>query len=112
MNKKISYEGNQIHNFISSSGPGTKINYGSGSEFLTSYGSGSLVAVPTVQVPGSTTLDSVLVNSVVDQDRRIGAILADSDPDRHPGPADPDLYPFQPNVKLDYTFMQKVSKYC
>jgi hypothetical protein len=34
-------EGNQIHNFISSSGPGTVINYGSGSDFLTSYGSGS-----------------------------------------------------------------------
>ena len=34
-------EGNQIHNFISSSGSGTVINYGSGSDFLTSYGSGS-----------------------------------------------------------------------
>jgi hypothetical protein len=34
-------EGNQIHNFISSSGPGAVINYGSGSDFLTSYGSGS-----------------------------------------------------------------------
>jgi hypothetical protein len=33
-------EGNQIHNFISSSGSGTVINYGSGSDFLTSYGSG------------------------------------------------------------------------
>ncbi len=44
-------EGNQIHNLISSSGSGTVINYGSGSDFLTSsgsgYGSGS----------GSTTLD-------------------------------------------------------
>ncbi len=53
-------EGNQIHNFISSSGSGTVINYGSGSDFLNelrfrfhkakvtygSYGSGS----------GSTTL--------------------------------------------------------
>jgi hypothetical protein len=48
-------EGNQIHNFMSSSGSGTVINYGSGSgsDFLTSlsksygsYGSGS----------GSTTL--------------------------------------------------------
>jgi hypothetical protein len=41
-------EGNQIHNFISSSG--------SGSDFLTSYGSGSgstmqKVTVPTVPVP-------------------------------------------------------------
>jgi hypothetical protein len=51
-------EGNQIHNFISSSGSGTVINYGSssGSHFLTSYGSspGSTrqkVTVPTVSVP-------------------------------------------------------------
>jgi hypothetical protein len=34
-------EGNQMHNFMSSSGSGTVINYGSGSgsDFLTSYGS-------------------------------------------------------------------------
>jgi hypothetical protein len=51
------YEGNQIHNFISSSGSGTVINYGSGSDFLTSYGSSSgsgstcqKVTVPTVPV--------------------------------------------------------------
>jgi hypothetical protein len=51
-------EGNQIHNFISSSGSGTVINYGSGSgsDFLTSYCSGSgstrqKVTVPTVPVP-------------------------------------------------------------
>ena len=51
-------EGNQIHNLISSSGSGTVINYGSGSDFLTSsgsgYGSGSTsqkVTVPTVPVP-------------------------------------------------------------
>ncbi len=48
-------EGNQIHNFISSSGSGTVINYGSGSDFLISYGSGSAsqkVTVPkTVPVP-------------------------------------------------------------
>ncbi len=48
-------EGNQIHNFISSSGSGTVINYVSGSDFLTSYGSGSgstsqKVMVPTVPV--------------------------------------------------------------
>jgi hypothetical protein len=46
--------GNRIHNFISSSGSGTVINYGS--DFLTSYGSGSgstshKVTVPTVPVP-------------------------------------------------------------
>jgi len=48
--KKILNEGNQIHNFISSSGSGF------GSDFLTSYGSGSgstsqKVTVPTVPVP-------------------------------------------------------------
>ncbi len=56
--KKIFNEGNQIHNFMSSSGSGTVINYGSGSDFLTSYGSGygsgstsQKVTVPTVLVP-------------------------------------------------------------
>ena len=56
--KKILNEGNEIHNFISSSGSGTIINYGSGSDFLTSYGSGygsgstsQKVTVPTVPVP-------------------------------------------------------------
>jgi hypothetical protein len=49
-------EGNQIHNFISSPGSGTVINYGSGSDFLTNYSSGSgstsqKVTVPTVPVP-------------------------------------------------------------
>jgi hypothetical protein len=41
--KKMCNEGNQIHNFMSSFGSGTVINYGSGSgsDFLTSYGSGS-----------------------------------------------------------------------
>jgi hypothetical protein len=54
--KKMFNEGNQIHNFMSSSGSGTVINYGSGSDFLTSYGSSSgstsqKVTVPTVPVP-------------------------------------------------------------
>jgi hypothetical protein len=54
--KKMLNEGNQIHYFISSSGSGTVINYssGPGSDFLTSYGSGSTsqkVTVPTVPVP-------------------------------------------------------------
>ncbi len=54
--KKMLNGGNQIHNFISSSGSGTVINYGSGSDFLTSYGSGpgsinQKVTVPTVPVP-------------------------------------------------------------
>ncbi len=39
--QKMVNEGNQIHNFKSSSGSGTVINYGSGFDFLTSYGSGS-----------------------------------------------------------------------
>ncbi len=58
MNEKMFNEGNQIHNFISSSGSGTIINYDSGSDFLTSYGSASgsgstsqKVTVPTVPVP-------------------------------------------------------------
>ena len=55
MKKKFN-EGNQIHNFMSSSGSGTVINYGSDSDFLTSYGSDSgstrqKVTVPTVPVP-------------------------------------------------------------
>ena len=56
--KKFLNEDNQTHNFISSSGSGTVISYGSGSGsvFLTSYGSGSgstcqKVTVPTVPVP-------------------------------------------------------------
>ncbi len=52
--KKMLNEGNQIPNFISSSGSGTVINYGSGSHFVRSYGSGSTsqkVTVPTVPVP-------------------------------------------------------------
>jgi hypothetical protein len=54
--EKMLDEGNHLHNFISSSGSGTVpvINYGSDSDFLTSYGSGSTsqkVTVPTVTVP-------------------------------------------------------------
>jgi hypothetical protein len=56
--KKMFNEGNQIHNFMSRSGSGTVINYGSGSDFITSYGSGygsgstsQKVTVPTVPVP-------------------------------------------------------------
>jgi hypothetical protein len=56
--KKMFNGGNQIHNFMSSSGSGTVINYGSGSDLLTSYGSGygsgstsQKVTVPTVSVP-------------------------------------------------------------
>ncbi len=60
MNEQIFNEGNQIHNFMSSSGSGTVIHYGSGSgsDFLTIYGSGygsgstsQKVTVPTVPVP-------------------------------------------------------------
>jgi hypothetical protein len=56
--KMMLNEGNQIHYCISSSGSRTVINYGSGSDFLTSYGSGTgsgstsqKVTVPTVPVP-------------------------------------------------------------
>jgi hypothetical protein len=48
-------EGNQIHNFISSSGSGTVINYGSGSDFLTRYGSGSGSTRQKVTVPQHCT---------------------------------------------------------
>jgi hypothetical protein len=51
-------EGNQIHNFMSRSGSRTVINYGFGSDFFISYGSGygsgstsNKVTVPTVPVP-------------------------------------------------------------
>jgi hypothetical protein len=56
--KKIFNGKNQIHNFMSSSGSGTVINYGSGSDFLPRYGSGygsgstsQKVTVPKVPVP-------------------------------------------------------------
>ena len=49
--KKILNEGNQIHNIIPSSGSGTVINYGSGYDFLTSYGSGSGSTSQKVTVP-------------------------------------------------------------
>ncbi len=52
---KMFIEVNQIHNFMSSSGSGTVINYGSGSgfDFLTTsgYGSGSLE--PRTAIEGS-----------------------------------------------------------
>jgi hypothetical protein len=46
-------EGNQIHNFVSSSGSRTVINYDSGSDFLTNYGSvsGSVSISQKVTVP-------------------------------------------------------------
>ncbi len=51
--KKLFNEGNQINNFMSSSGSGTVINYGSGSgsNFLTCYGSGSGSTSQKVTVP-------------------------------------------------------------
>jgi hypothetical protein len=56
--KTILDEVTQINNFISSSGSGTIINYGSGFKFLTSYGSNSgsgstsqKVTAPPVPVP-------------------------------------------------------------
>ncbi len=44
-------EGSQIHNFKSSSGSGTVINYGSGSDLFTSSGSGFTSQKVTVPVP-------------------------------------------------------------
>jgi hypothetical protein len=60
--KKMFNEGNQIHNFISSSGSGTVINYGSGSDFLTSYGSygsGSGSGSTTLEKCGPHISDSI-----------------------------------------------------
>ncbi len=64
-------EGNQTHSLISSSSSGTLINYGSGSDFLASYGSGSGSAsqkVTVLTVPfsgfGSTTLKMTLIRRV------------------------------------------------
>jgi hypothetical protein len=51
VNEKNLTEGNHIHNCTSSSGSGTAINYGSGSDFLTSYGSGSGSTSQKVTVP-------------------------------------------------------------
>ncbi len=47
--KKMLNEGNQIYNFIPSSGSGTVINYGSDSDFSKNYSSGS--ASQNVTVP-------------------------------------------------------------
>jgi hypothetical protein len=82
--KKIFNEGNQIFNFISSSGSGTIINYGSGSDFLTSYGSTSQNAtVPTtvpVPVPQRCLMDdSHMAAQLVRPRRRViagGAAVA------------------------------------
>jgi hypothetical protein len=63
--KKMLNKGNQIHNFISSSGSGTVINYGFGSNFLLSYGSGSGSTSQKFTVP--TVL--VLVPTLVQQER-------------------------------------------
>jgi hypothetical protein len=52
--KKILNEGNRLYNIISSSGFRNVTNYGSDSDFLTSYGSSSVsqkVTVPTIPVP-------------------------------------------------------------
>ncbi len=49
--KKIFIEVNQIHNLMSSSGSRTVINNGSGSDFLTTYGSGGLE--PGTAIKGS-----------------------------------------------------------
>ena len=65
--KKFVNEGNQIHNFISSSGSGTIISYGSGSGSTSQK-----VTVPTVPVPvpqrcllaqGSTLATSMAIRS-------------------------------------------------
>jgi hypothetical protein len=69
--KKTLNEGNQKHNFISCTGSGTVINYGSDSDFLTSYGSGSAsqkVTVPTVPVPQHWNMP-IRVNGTIHTDK-------------------------------------------
>jgi hypothetical protein len=59
-------EGNQIHNFIFSSGSGTVNNYCFDSDFLTSSGSGSAsqkVTVPTVPVPQHWCGGTLFINN-------------------------------------------------
>ncbi len=51
MKKKMFNEGNQIHKFMSSSGSGTVINYGSGSDLLTNYGSDYVSSSTSQKVP-------------------------------------------------------------
>ncbi len=76
--KKMLNEENQIHNVISSSGSGTVINYDSGSDFLTSSGSGSTsqkVTVPTVPVPQRWHTRALLVCQVSFYDILTSAVL-------------------------------------
>jgi len=42
---------------------------------------------------------------------RIGTISEDPDPDRHPGPADPDPFLFQQKIKLKNTFFPENLQY-
>jgi hypothetical protein len=66
--KKFLNEGNQIHNFISSFGSGTVINYCSGSDFFTSYGSGSTSQKVRVPVPQRCrTYLSPFVDSILER---------------------------------------------
>ncbi len=66
-------EGNQIHNFISTSGSGTVINFGSdsGSDFLTSSGSGSTSKKVTVPVPVPVLQRWLTVNHNSDLDTKL-----------------------------------------
>ncbi len=61
-------EVNQIHKFISSSGSGTVIN--SGSDFLTSYGSGSTRQKVTVPVPQHWSPDM----HIIETERSVGQV--------------------------------------
>ena len=60
--EKMFNEGNQVHNFMSSSGSGTVINYGSGSssDFSTSYGPGSVPVKKICFIPPSKNVKTSL----------------------------------------------------
>jgi hypothetical protein len=67
--KKNFNEGNQIHNFMSSSGSGSVINYGSGSgsDFLTSYSSGSGSKSQKVPVPVPVPQHCLIASNVTEK---------------------------------------------
>ncbi len=84
-------EGNQIHNFVSSSGS-TVINYGSGSDFLTSYGSGPVPQAKKLRFRFHNTAKTVVQTNInmrfhfdADLDRNFHS---DADPDPAPHESD------------------------
>jgi hypothetical protein len=91
-------EGNQIHNFISSSASGTVINHGSGSgtDFFTSYGSdsGSGSTSQKVTAPPFPVPQRCIIFIILDTDLNFlveWILITDPDLDRQALAADLDL---------------------